>query len=98
MQSWEIIKKDKNGDKYEIRIIFQNRKFIIDDVGYIQKGKRKAVYLGARMKEDYSWRSLNMENRRAAQKEEILKVVPEHLLLEAITDVWKELQPNIVNF
>lgn len=98
MQSWHVLKKDEEGNKYDIRIIFFDNKLKIDDVGFIPKGKRKPIYLGAKLTNDYGWRVLAWEGRREAQKEEILKVTPKHLLLEALNEVWDELRPTEINF
>ena len=98
MKSWHIVKKDENGNKYDIRIIFRNDKLTIDDVGFIAKGKRKPLYLASSLSNDYSYRALDWDGRKEAQKQAILKVTPTHLLFEALEDVWKELQPTEVNF
>jgi len=70
----------------------------VEDVGFIAKGKRKPVYLGASLTNDYGWRALNWDGRREAQKAKILEVVPEHLLLEALNDVWEKLKPSELTF
>jgi len=98
LQSWNILKKDEEGNKYNIRVYYRNNKLVIDDVGYIPKGKRKATFIGSGLTNDYGWRALAWEGRREAQKEAILKVVPKQLLLEALTDVWSNLQPTEIKF
>jgi hypothetical protein len=98
MQNWHVLKKDEYGNKYDIRILFRDNKLLIDDVGYIPKGKRKPQFLGAKLTDDYGWRVLAWEGRREAVKKEILKVVPKHLLLEALTETWTQLQPTEIEF
>lgn len=98
MQHWNILKKDEEGNKYDIRIKFVNNELLIDDVGFIPKGKRKPIYLGAELTNDYGWRALVWEGRREAQKEAILKITPIYLLLEALNDVWAKLQPTEIKF
>lgn len=95
---WNVMKKDEDGNKYNIRIYFRNKQLVIDDVGFIPKGKRKPTYLAGELTNDFGWRALDGVGRRNAKIEAILKVTPKHLLSEALNDVWTSLQPTEIPF
>jgi hypothetical protein len=97
-ETYQVIKKDADGNKYTIRIHFRKGKLVVDDVGYTPKGKRKVTYLGSRLTDDYGWRALGWEGRREAQKSEILKYAEESMLLDALQEVWMSLKPLELQF
>jgi hypothetical protein len=97
-ETYEVVKKDADGNKYTIRIYFRKGRLVIDDVGYTPKGKRKVTFLGAQLTNNYGWRALAWEGRGEAQKSEILKYTDESILLEALQEVWLSLKPAELQF
>jgi hypothetical protein len=95
---YEVIRKDADGNKYTIRVIFRDGKLAIDDVGYTPKGKRKVTFIGRQLRDDYGWRMLDSNGRVEAQKSEILKCAEESMLIDALQEVWLSLKPTELQF
>lgn len=93
----EKIREDDT--KLEIRIWLNDRgEFHIVDIGLKPKGKRKFTYVcGTSMTDDYSYRTLNMEERREYKKKLILNECSEEILKEALEEAWRKIKPISVN-
>lgn len=97
---WEIAKKDEEGNKYVVKIRFdeQVRGLRIYDVGFTPKGKRKVIYLGSTLTNDYGWRALTWEGRHEATVAKILEYAPKELLMEALLEAWEQTKPTELTF
>ncbi|MCO0597390.1 hypothetical protein NGI46_07905 [Peribacillus butanolivorans] len=93
---WDVHKKDKEGNKFVIKVRFDERRneLNISDVGYTPKGKRKVTFIGDSLGDDYGWRALTCEDRRDAQIQEILKYVSKEMLMEALIEAWEQSKPK----
>lgn len=98
MERWVVRKKDSDGIKYDITVRWGNDELYISGVGVIGKGKRKPIYIGESFSTDYSWRALGWEGRRKMIEDEVLKVVPHELMLEALKETWEKLEPKELKF
>jgi hypothetical protein len=90
-----IEKTKEDGTKLEIRVLLVDRKLRIDDVGVTPKGKRKITYLGSRISDDYSYRSLNSEDKQKYKLEKFKEVCTVKLLNEALEEAWLQLKPEL---
>ncbi|AXN39810.1 hypothetical protein [Peribacillus butanolivorans] len=100
LRMWEIKKKDAEGNKFLVRVRFDERinRLRVDDVGFTPKGKRKVIFIGASITNDYGWRALTWEGRHEATVAEILKYTPKELLMEALIEAWEQTKPTELNF
>jgi hypothetical protein len=98
MNYQEVIKKDADGNNYEIRVsVNSNMELAIDDVGFKAKGKRKWHYLiglGSAITSNYSYRALDTKERREYRLNYLLEKVPNELLEEALNEVWEQMKPS----
>lgn len=92
---FRVEKIAEDGTKFEIRITLMDKKFRLDDIGVKPKGKRKFDYVcGSSMTNDYSYRILNMEDRRKYEMLKMLEVCSIDLINEAIKEAWMQLKPE----
>lgn len=89
---WEVLKKDENGNKYTIHVKLSGNRLVINEVGLTPKGKRKVTFIGNVF--DNKYRGYAVKDRGQAAKDDILASVPNHLLQEALNDIWKTLKPE----
>jgi hypothetical protein len=94
-EQWIILKKDEEGNKYTIHVHLLEKKLKIKSVGLTPKGKRKIRFIGSAMSNEY--RGYPVSERGEAARKHILSVVPNHLLIEALREVWESLKPNEIN-
>lgn len=99
MSQFNIMQRLENGARVEVRVAYREHlgMFIIDDVCYIEKGKRNGKWLcGSRLTNDYGYRRLSMEDRRKREMEEILKYVPVDVLNAALIGAWESTKPKML--
>jgi hypothetical protein len=89
-----IEKTKDDGTKLEIRVLFMDGKFRIDEIGVKPKGKRKFTYLGTSISNDYSYRGLNMEERLKFKFKKFIEVCSIELLNEALQEAWLSIKPE----
>lgn len=92
---WEVLKKDEEGNKYEIHVHLSGDLLKVDCVGITPKGKRKIVFVGNFT--DNKYRGYPVAERGEAVRKDILASVPNHLLMEALTETWERLKPLEIN-
>ncbi|MDT0160316.1 hypothetical protein [Bacillus sp. AG4(2022)] len=92
---FRIEKVRDDGTKLEIRIRINEKQFILDDIGVKPKGKRKFTFTcGTNMTNDYSYRSLSIEERKKYKFIKMLEVCPVELMNEAMEEAWQSIKPN----
>lgn len=97
MQNYRIVKKDKDGTKYEVSISNIDGRLVVTDVGVILKGKRKVTQISKEAMEERR-HGFSYKERVEFVHQVILERVPNELLEEALQDAWKQLQPHGIQF
>lgn len=92
-----VEKVGEDGTKYEIRIRFDDKdnKFILDDIGMKQKRKRNFTYLSGIVRDDYSYRSLEFDQRYEYKVRFLLSKCPVKLVNEALEESWLSCKPEL---
>jgi len=98
MDYWEITKRGEDGTRYIIRIRMHRKKLVIDEVGVIPKGKRLTRWLTHAIRDSYSWRRLNSEDRAKAIQDMFKEKVPNGMMEQALTEAWKSIKPSGLSF
>lgn len=90
---FEAMVSDEEGTKYFVTASVSNGGIKISRIQRILKGKRKKVDV-VDLNCDYQYRTLSMSDRKVYALNKVLEVVPEHLLFEALEDIWRQFKPK----
>lgn len=94
LQQIRIEKAREDGAKLEIRVSLIDGKFSIKDVGVKTGRQRNFRYVEDKARDDYSYRMLDMEERRKYMMNKILNECPVKLLNEALEEAWHSIKPD----
>ncbi|MCA1021568.1 hypothetical protein [Halobacillus litoralis] len=94
LQRITINKKRSDGARLEVKIDLTDGKFRVKDVGVKVGRQRKFRYVEDSVRNDYSYRRLDMKKRKDYMLKEILKECPVELLNESLEEAWMSIKPD----
>jgi hypothetical protein len=88
----------ENGNKVSIRVRFHDYsgKFEVDDIGVVEKGKRKEIFVKSILTDEYSYRVLNSDNRRKAEIKRFVEVAGLDAINNALQAAWEDVKPKSI--